>query len=91
MAFLDELDALVSQPSSPRSCKIRNILNHSGFSEEDQAKLTKVVEASRDSSGFVNNVRLTKFLNAQGFEVSVSAIDRHRRGMCACTTERSAS
>jgi hypothetical protein len=65
-------------------CKLMSVTFSSALSEVDVDALLKVINARPDDEHHMPNTRLAFALREEGFDVSVSAVDRHRRGACSC-------
>lgn len=65
-------------------CKLMSVTSHSGLSAVDVDALLKAINASAGDEHHMPNSRLAQALREEGFDVSPSAVDRHRRGTCSC-------
>lgn len=67
------------------NCKVYKELNQSGIPENEK---NLVIEAlnfkDRNHPDFIPNRSLGKLLRSENIDVSDSAIDRHRSGVCSC-------
>lgn len=66
-------------------CKLMSVTLSSTLSEVDVDALLKTINANPGDEHHMPNTRLSQALREEGFDVSVSAVDRHRKGSCACT------
>lgn len=65
-------------------CKLMKVTLDPNISKEDVEALVKIIGLSLHDEGHVPNTRLAYALREEGYDVSASAVDRHRRGICAC-------
>ena len=65
-------------------CKLMSVTLNSALSENDVDTLIKVINAPVGDEQHMPNVRLAQALREEGFDVSPSAVDRHRKGACSC-------
>ena len=65
-------------------CKLMSVTFHSGLSAVDVDALLKAINARVGDEHHMPNSRLAQALREEGFDVSPSAMDRHRKGSCAC-------
>lgn len=65
-------------------CKLMSVTLSSKLSEEDVSYLLETINARAGDERHVPNIRLAQALREEGFDVSPSAVDRHRRGSCSC-------
>lgn len=65
-------------------CKLMSVTFRSGLSAVDVDALLKTINARVGDEHHMPNTRLSQALREEGFDVSVSAVDRHRRGSCSC-------
>ncbi len=84
MSISDKLSSAKSS-SSAKLCKIGNLLINPELSAADKKNLESVLEALPGTAGHVPNTTLGRILREEGYDISNSAVDRHRRRDCACT------
>jgi hypothetical protein len=84
MSLSDKLNS-ASKNTSTRLCKIGVILVSESLSKEDRESLKTVLDVSDSDPNKVSNVQIARILREEGFDVSNSAVDRHRRYECPCT------
>jgi hypothetical protein len=65
-------------------CKIGRLLDTEQLSQKDREHLVAVLDASENDPNRVNNASLARVLREEGFDISDSSVDRHRRKDCAC-------
>jgi hypothetical protein len=65
-------------------CKLMSITIDPKLSKKDIDALISVINSNPLSEDHVPNVRLAYALREEGYDVSASAVDRHRRGDCSC-------
>lgn len=83
MSLSDKLSA-ASTEVPIRLCKIGNILTNSKLSEQDKVNLKAVLDIPENDPSRINNNVIARILREEGYDVSNSAVDRHRRGDCPC-------
>lgn len=83
MSLSDKLSAAATEVPV-RLCKIGNILANSKLSDQDKANLKAVLDVSENDPSRINNNVIARILREEGYDVSNSAVDRHRRGDCPC-------
>ena len=84
MSLSDKLNN-ASKASSTRLCKIGAILQSESVSKEDRENLKAVLDAPELSQDRIPNVQIGRILREEGYDISNSAVDRHRRRECPCT------
>jgi hypothetical protein len=83
MSLSDKLSAATTD-TTVRLCKIGNLLTSSTLSEQDRLNLKTVLEVEENNPDRINNRTIGRFLREEGYDISNSAVDRHRRGDCPC-------
>ena len=68
----------------PTYCKVGKLVKDT-LSEEDAAQLELVMNVPETATSRVSNADLARVLRQEGYDISNSAMDRHRRNECACT------
>jgi hypothetical protein len=66
-------------------CKLMQITFSPKLSKEDVDALITAINSAPFEEAHVTGHRLAMALRSEGFDVSASAVDRHRRGTCSCT------
>ena len=85
MALAERLkSAQATYKSETLVCKLMSVTLSQKLSEEDVDYLLKVINARPGDEHHMPNTRLAFALREEGFDISVSAVDRHRRGNCSC-------
>lgn len=83
MSLSDKL-ASAKIEAAQRACKIGIILVSSDLSDKDKQNLKAILDVDQNDPTRVPNSTLAKILREENYDVSNSAVDRHRRGECAC-------
>jgi hypothetical protein len=83
MSVSEKLRAVSSEPRT-RICKLGGMLNGSLLSEEDKAQIKSVLDTPYDDPSRISNNRLSQILREEGYDVSSSAVDRHKKKSCGC-------
>lgn len=68
-----------------RTCKLGDLLRNPSLEEPARNTLITLLAVPKDTPGRVSNTGLGKVLRSEGFPITDSAVDRHRRGSCLCT------
>ena len=85
MSLADRLaEVRESYAAETQVCKLMSVTFSSALSEVDVDALLKVINARYGDEHHMPNIRLAQALREEGFDVSPSAVDRHRRGTCSC-------
>lgn len=85
MSLADRLNEVrESYNNETQVCKLMSVTFNSGLSAVDVDALLKAINARAGDEHHMPNSRLAQALREEGFDVSPSAVDRHRRGSCAC-------
>jgi hypothetical protein len=84
MALAERLQTANQQYKSGFLCKLMQVTVDPRLSKEDVEAVIKVINSEPSDTNHVPNNRLSLVLREEGFDVSTSAIDRHRRGDCSC-------
>jgi hypothetical protein len=61
------------------------ILDSEKLTDEDRATFTSLLNVPDGNPSRVSNVVLAQVLRDEGFDLSDSAVDRHRRKSCSCS------
>lgn len=83
MSLSEKLKVASSTPKA-RLCKLGVILTGPRLSEEDKAEIKSVLDKPYDDPSRVSNNQLAYLLREEGFDISSSAVDRHKRKSCGC-------
>jgi hypothetical protein len=73
-----------SKESNTKLCKIGLLLGGEVLSEKDKKILIETFDVPEGVPGRVTNVALSKILREEGYDISLSTVDRHRRKDCGC-------
>lgn len=87
MKVADMLNSAVQQNLKPaeRMCKLARLMSDpSLFDESDREKLTEVLAVPIGAHGRISNSDIYRILIANGVDVSLSVVDRHRNKECTC-------
>lgn len=84
MALADRLFAANEKYQKTFVCKLMQVTLDSKLSESDIEALKKIINSHPGDEAHVPNIRLAFALREEGYDVSPSAVDRHRRHICAC-------
>jgi hypothetical protein len=71
-------------------CKIGAILVNDTIPAEERKVLAEILAVPEGTPGRLNNATIGRVLRAEKFDLSNSAVDRHRRLDCPCTRKVSA-
>lgn len=82
---LSERFAEVSSSEQKTLCKIGAILINESIPENERKVLSEILEVPEGTPGRLNNATIGRVLRAEKFDLSNSAVDRHRRHDCPCT------
>jgi hypothetical protein len=74
----------VSVTAKASVCKIGKILQADKLTQEDKKYLSTILDVPENDPNRVTNAALARVLREEGFDVSDSSVDRHRRGDCSC-------
>lgn len=66
-------------------CKLMQVTQDPKLSQSDVDALIKIINSRPLDEAHVPNIRLSQALREEGYDISASAVDRHRRGSCSCT------
>jgi len=85
MALLDKLSKANSAYKDSFVCKLMKVTKDPSLSADDVKALLQIINSQPLDADHVPNSRLAQALREEGYDVSSSAVDRHRRGACSCT------
>lgn len=83
MSLSDRLQS-AAEDSKIRLCKIGLLLAGTSLSEKDKQHLNDVFAIKEGTAGRVTNVALAKIFREEGYDISLSTVDRHRNQSCGC-------
>lgn len=85
MALAERLQTVkYSYKQKTSACKLIKVTQDPTLSESDVSALLAVINSQPGDEAHVPNIRLAFALREEGYDVSPSAVDRHRNGVCAC-------
>jgi len=73
-----------SATSKPSVCKVGKLLHTDQLPQKDKDYLSAILDAPENDPNRVTNASLARVLREEGFDISDSSVDRHRRKDCAC-------
>jgi hypothetical protein len=82
--------AEASNATSKSLCKIGTILADEKVPAADRTLLKEILDAPEGTPNRLNNAAIAKVLREEGYDLSNSAVDRHRRADCPCNRKVSA-
>lgn len=83
MSLIDKLEA-ANQVGAGLPCKIGSVLKGNKLTPEERAKLIEVLEVPVGVHSRLSNVTIARALRDEGYDVSDSSVNKHRRGGCRC-------
>lgn len=84
MTISEKIKQASSSSARVRLCKLGVLLAGSILSSDDKTHITSVIDADDRTPNRVSNVSLARILREEGFDISVSAVDRHKKKSCGC-------
>lgn len=66
-------------------CKLMQVTLDEKLSKADVDAITTVINSNPLHDNHVPNNKLAAVLREEGYDISSSSVDRHRRGECSCT------
>lgn len=84
MALAERLRAANEKYHNTFICKLMQVTLDPKLTKDDIDALIKIINSRPLDEEHVPNARLSQVLRDEGYDVSASAVDRHRRGTCAC-------
>ena len=84
MPLAERLRAANEQYHNTFICKLMQVTLDPKLSKGDVDALIKIINSRPLDEEHVPNIRLSQALRDEGYDVSASAVDRHRRGTCSC-------
>lgn len=70
--------------ANKKLCKLATVLASPELSSEDKKSIEAILATPESNPARVPNTTLGRILREEGYDVSNSAVDRHRRGDCSC-------
>jgi hypothetical protein len=83
LALSKKLEEAISE-ANIKLCKLAAVLVSPDLSAEDKKYIEEILSVPESNPSRVPNTTLGRILREEGYDVSNSAIDRHRRGDCSC-------
>lgn len=83
MSLSDRLSS-AAENSAIRLCKIGMLMAGSSLSEKDKKHLKEVFDTPEGAPNRISNVALCKIFREEGYDISLSTVDRHRKQSCGC-------
>lgn len=87
---LSERFAEASSTEQKTLCKIGVILVNESIPEAERKVLADALDTPKGMPGRLNNSTIGRVLRAEKFDLSNSAVDRHRNHDCACNRKATA-
>lgn len=85
MALADRLKVANQQYRGTFICKLMQVTLDPRLSKADVAAIVSAINAAPLSPDHIPNKKLAAALREEGFDISASAVDRHRSNSCSCT------
>lgn len=85
MTLAARLQEANKQYKSNFLCKLMQITLDKKLSKADVEAIIAVINSNPLNDNHVPNNKLAAVLREEGYDISSSAVDRHRRGDCSCT------
>ena len=85
MALADKLREANNEYKSNFLCNLMQITLNEKLSKADVDAIIAVINSNPLNENHVPNNKLAAVLREEGYDISSSAVDRHRRGECSCT------
>jgi len=83
LTLSNKLEEAMSEASN-KLCKLMAVIDDSNLSNEDKKRIEIILSVPESSPTKVPNTTLGRILREEGYDISNSAVDRHRRGDCSC-------
>jgi hypothetical protein len=84
MALAAKLQKANKEYLSSFICKLMQITLDPALSKEDVDAIIAIINSNPLNDNHVPNNKLAIVLREEGYDISSSAVDRHRRGDCSC-------
>lgn len=69
---------------SKTTCKLIALTLDTKVPKKDREALAAVIELPMHAEGYIPNSTLAALLREEGYDISTSAVDRHRGNKCSC-------
>jgi hypothetical protein len=66
------------------TCKLMSLTINPKIAKKDREALLSIVDLLPDEDGYIPNSQLAALLREEGYDISPSAVDRHRGNKCSC-------
>ena len=90
MSLAQRLAEAKNTTNAAMLCKIGAILNNETVPQDDRKALENILNTPEGTPNRLNNSSIGKVLREEGYDLSNSAVDRHRRNDCPCYRKTSA-
>jgi hypothetical protein len=84
MGIAQKIDAAKVKQRLKTVCKLMQVTIDPKLSKEDVDSIIKVINATPESINYIPNTKLSAVLRQEGYDVSPSAVDRHKNKTCSC-------
>lgn len=84
MALAEKLKAANKAYRETFMCKLMQLTLSPSLTKDDVDAIIRVINSNPLDLDHVPNSKLAQALREEGFDISTSAVDRHRRGQCSC-------
>lgn len=84
MPLADKLKAANDSYRDTFICKLMHAVASPKLSKEDAEAVLAAINSGPLDLSYIPARQLAKALREEGFDISPSAVDRHRRGDCSC-------
>jgi hypothetical protein len=78
------LSASQKHKQAQTTCKLVSLTLNPKVPKEDRDALARIIDLTEDHEEYIPNATLCKLIVSEGYDMSPSAVDRHRRGTCSC-------
>lgn len=83
MSLLEKLNSAATESKS-KLCKIGVLLNSPELDAKTKENLEAVLNVPESNPSRIPNTTLGRILREEGYDISNSTVDRHRREECSC-------
>ena len=85
MPLADKLsEASEAYRKDKSTCKLIALTLDPKVPKKDREALAAVIDIPLDADGYIPNSTLAALLKEEGYDISASAVDRHRGNKCSC-------
>jgi hypothetical protein len=85
MPLADKLSSASKEyMQSLTTCKLVALTLDISISKKDRDALAEAIDLTEHDLGYIPNSKWAVLLTAEGYDISASAVDRHRGGRCSC-------